>query len=78
MTMKQAIELFRSHQQTHVRQKTQDSYRYLIHNFETLFGDSLLEAITSEDIYQFLLIVTEGRAKSSARLRYAQVKSRHG
>jgi len=75
MTMKQAIELFRSHQQAHIRKKTQDSYRYLVHNFETLFGDSLVEAISSEDIYQFLLIVTEGRAKSSARLRYAQVKA---
>ena len=75
MTMKQAIEHFRSHQQAHVRQKTQNSYRYLIHNFETLFGDSLVEAISSEDIYQFLLIVTEGRAKSSARLRYAQIKA---
>jgi hypothetical protein len=30
VTIKQAIELFRSHQAVHIRQKTQDSYRYLM------------------------------------------------
>jgi len=75
MTVKQAIELFRSHQQVQVRQTTRDGYRYLIRNFEALFGDSPVEAISSEDIYQFLLILTEGRTKVSARLRYAQIKA---
>jgi integrase/recombinase XerD len=75
MTVKQAIELFGSHQKVQVRQNTRDGYRYLIRNFEALFGDSPVEAISSEDIYQFLLILTEGRTKVSARLRYAQVKA---
>jgi integrase/recombinase XerD len=75
MTVKQAIEIFRSHQQTHGRQKTRNSYHHVIGNFETLFGDSRAETMTSEDVYQFLLIMTEGRAKSSARLRYAQIKA---
>ena len=75
MAVKQAIELFGSHQQVHVRQKTRDGYRYLIRNFEALFGDSPVEAISSEDIYRFLLILTEGRTKVSARLRYAQTKA---
>jgi integrase len=40
-----------------------------------LFGETAIEAISAEDIHQFLLIVTDGRARSSARLRYAQVKA---
>ena len=75
MTVKQAIELFGSHRQVQVRQNTRDGYRYLIRNFEALFGDSPVEAVSSEDIYQFLLILTEGRTKVSARFRYAQVKA---
>jgi hypothetical protein len=35
----------------------------------------MMEAISVEDIHQFLLIGTDGRARSSARLRYAQVKA---
>ncbi len=75
MTVKEAIELFGSHQQAHVRQKTRHGCRYLIRNFEMLFGDPHVEEISREDIYQFLLIMTEGRTKSSARLRYAQLKA---
>ena len=52
MTVRQAIELFGSHQRIQVRQKTRDGYRYLIRNLEALFGDSPVEAISSEDIYQ--------------------------
>jgi integrase len=40
-----------------------------------LFGETAIEAISAEDIHQFLLIVTDGRARLSARLRYAQVKA---
>ena len=34
-----------------------------------------LKAISPQDLYQFLLIFGEGRARSTARLRYAQLKS---
>jgi len=75
MTVKEAVELFRSYQKSHVREKTRQSYEYLIRNFEALFAELTIEAISVEDVHQFLLIVTDGRAKSSARLRYAQLKA---
>ena len=34
-----------------------------------------MEGISSQDLYQLLLLLTEGRARTTARLRYAQLKS---
>jgi integrase/recombinase XerD len=75
MTIQEGIELFRSHQKNQAREKTRQSYAYLLRNFETLFGETVLKQISTEHIHRFLLIVTDGRAKSSARLRYAQLKA---
>jgi integrase/recombinase XerD len=75
MTLQEGIELFRTHQKNQAREKTRESYTYLLRNFETLFGETMMDAISAEDIHQFLLIVTDGRARSSARLRYAQLKA---
>ena len=75
MTIQEGIELFRTHQKSQAREKTRESHAYLVRNLETLFGETVLEAIRAEDIHQFLLTVTDGRARSSARLRYAQVKA---
>ncbi|MGD0238546.1 MAG: site-specific integrase [Syntrophorhabdales bacterium] len=75
MTLQEGIKLFRTHQKSQAREKTRESYAYLLRNLETLFGETTVEAVSGEDIHQFLLIVTDGRARSSARLRYAQVKA---
>jgi integrase len=75
MTIQKGIELFRTHQKNQAREKTRESYAYLLRNLEALFGDTTVEAVSAEDIHRFLLIVTDGRARSSARLRYAQVKA---
>ena len=75
MTVQEGVELFRTHQKSQMRKKTRESYAYLLRNLETLFGETAVDAVTPEDIHQFLLIVTDGRARSSARLRYAQVKA---
>jgi integrase len=74
MTLREAIELFKDHQKNGMRDKTRGSYGYLFRNLEALFGDSAIEDISSQDLYQFLLLLTEGRARSTARLRYAQLK----
>jgi hypothetical protein len=44
-------------------------------NLEALLGDHVLDSIGSQDLYQFLILLTEGRAKSIARLRYTQLKA---
>jgi integrase/recombinase XerD len=75
MTIQEGIELFRTHQKNQTREKTRESYAYLLRNLEMLFGETAMDAISAEDIQQFLLIVTDGRARSSARLRYAQTKA---
>ena len=75
MTLREAIELFRDHQKNSAKEKTRESYDHLFRNLEALLGDAALEDISSQDLYQFLLLLTEGRARSTARLRYAQLKS---
>ena len=75
MTVHVAIELFREHQKNSARDKTRESYGHLLRDLEVLFGDRVLENIGSQDLYQFLITLTEGRAKNTARLRYAQLKA---
>ncbi len=75
MTLRSAIELFRDHQKNSDREKTRESYSYLFRNLEALLGDTAIDDISSQDLYQFLLLLTEGCARSTARLRYAQLKA---
>ncbi|MGD0659887.1 MAG: site-specific integrase [Syntrophorhabdales bacterium] len=75
MTLHEAIELFKDHQKNSAKEKTRESYDYLFRNLETLLDNVALEIISPQDLYQFLLILGEGRARSTARLRYAQLKS---
>ncbi|MGD0229946.1 MAG: site-specific integrase [Syntrophorhabdales bacterium] len=75
MTLRDAIEQFRDHQKGSAKEKTRESYGYLFRNMEALLGDVVVEDVSSQDLYQFLLLLTEGRARTTARLRYAQLKS---
>ena len=45
MTIQEGIELFRSHQKSQAREKTRESYAYLLRNLETLFGETAVNAI---------------------------------
>jgi len=75
MTLRHAIEIFKDHQKSSARHKTQESYGYLFKNLDVLLGDVTLDSISAEDLYQFLMLLTEGKARSTARLRYAQLKA---
>lgn len=75
MTLHTAIELFRDHQKNNVREKTRESYSHVFRNLEALLGVTAIDDISSQDLYQFLLLLTEGCARSTARLRYAQLKA---
>src|SRR3990170_3200320 len=75
MTTKEAMTLFKNHQRSGLKQRTQQSYNYPLHRFETLFGDRPVESIGPEEIYQFLETLTEHSSKSTRRLRYAQIKA---
>jgi integrase len=75
MTITEAIALFKNHQKANLKQRTQQSYNYLLQRFEKHFADRSLESIRPEEIYQFLETLTERYAKSTRRLRYAQTKA---
>lgn len=75
MTLRDAIEQFKEHQKTSAKKKTRESYDYVFRNMEALLGKIMFEDISAQDLYQFLLLLTEGRARATAYLRYAQVKS---
>jgi integrase/recombinase XerD len=75
MIVKEAIDIFQSSQKNIHRKRTKDSYRYLLEHFEKQFTDDHIERITPDQIYQFLEALTEHAAKSTRRLRYAQLKA---
>lgn len=75
MTVRDAIHIFQISQKNLHRKRTTDSYRYLLEHLENHFTDSHVEAITFDQIYQFLETLTEHSAKTTRRLRYAQLKA---
>ncbi|MEI8173633.1 MAG: site-specific integrase [Deltaproteobacteria bacterium] len=75
MTVRDAIHIFQISQKNVHRKRTTDSYRYLLEHLENHFTDSHVERITPNQIYQFLEALTEHTAKSTRRLRYAQLKA---
>ncbi|MCK9276257.1 MAG: phage integrase N-terminal SAM-like domain-containing protein [Syntrophales bacterium] len=75
MKIKDAITLFQYHQQSNMKQRTKDSYRFLLQRFSDFCGDKDFDSIGSDMIFQFLENLTQSQAKSTRRLRYAQMKA---
>jgi integrase/recombinase XerD len=75
MTVRDAIHIFQISQKNLHRKRTTDSYRYILEHFKKHFTDSHVEEITPDQIYHFWEDLTEHMAKSTRRLRYAQVKA---
>ena len=75
MNVQEAVTLFRYYQQSHHRKRTIDSYQTLVGTFEKAYGNRSLESLQPDEMYQFLEHFTEGGAKSTRRLRYAQLKA---
>ena len=64
-----ALKIFRDYQKANLKPSTTGGYRYLLDNFEDLFGEKDLKSINSEDAYHFLEIITEKCFKSTKRHR---------
>ena len=75
MTMKEAIALFKYYLQSNHKQRTIESYSYLIEKYETRFAHRPVDSIGPDEIFQFLENLTQNLAKSTRRLRYAQLKA---
>lgn len=70
-----ALKIFKDYQQSNLKQRTVIGYRYLLNTFEELFGERDLTSITSEEIVEFLELLTETRSQTTKRHRYAQLKA---
>jgi integrase len=75
MTTKEAITLFTYYLQSNHKQRTLDSYRVILDRFAAIYAQRSLDAITPDEIFHFLETLTQNLAKSTRRLRYAQVKA---
>ncbi|MGD0238311.1 MAG: site-specific integrase [Syntrophorhabdales bacterium] len=75
MTVKEAINLFQCHQRSNVKQRTMQSYAYPLQRFRIQYGERFLESFTPDELFTFLENLTQHHAKSTRRLRYAQIKA---
>ena len=75
MIMQEAIRLFRQYLQSNHKQRTIDSYVYLLSRFEMIYVQRALDSIGPDEIYTFLEDLTKDLAKSTRRLRYSQLKT---
>jgi len=75
MKVKEAISLFRYDQKNNLKQRTINSYKYLLHRFETIYAERSIDSISPDEILQLLEDLTLNDAKSTRRLRYSQIKT---
>jgi integrase len=75
MTIQKAIKHYIEHQRTSVKKKTQEGYKKLLDCFLSEFYDRTIETIKAEELYRFLETYAEGFAKSTRRLKYAQLRA---
>ncbi len=75
MNVKEAVSLFRFYQQSNHRRRTAESYRFLLQSLDVLFANQSIETLRPDAIYDFLERMTRDLAKSTRRLRYAQLKA---
>ncbi len=75
MNTKEAMVLFKYYLQSNHKQRTIESYRLLLERFEVIYAQRDLEDIPPDEIFHFLENLTGNMAKSTRRLRYAQLKA---
>jgi integrase len=75
MTTKEAITLFKYYLQSNHKTRTISSYTLLLDRFNTIHAEKALDEISPDEIFHFLEDLTRNLAKSTRRLRYAQLKA---
>ncbi|MHB8092563.1 MAG: tyrosine-type recombinase/integrase, partial [Syntrophales bacterium] len=75
MITKEAITLFNYNLQSNHKQRTIKSYSLITGRFDAIYGQRPMDTITPEEIFHFLEDLTKNMAKSTRRLRYAQLKA---
>jgi integrase len=75
MTTKEAITLFKYYLQSNHKTRTMESYALLLDRFNAIHAGRPLDHISPDEIFHFLEDLTRNLAKSTRRLRYAQLKA---
>ena len=75
MSTKEAITLFKYYLQSNHKRRTIESYTLLLDRFNAIHAGRLLGDISPDEIFHFLEDLTRALAKSTRRLRYAQLKA---
>lgn len=75
MKISMALKVFRDYQKANLRASTAEGYRYVLRLFEEFFATKEFGSLASEELYNFMEMVTEGNAKSTKRHRYSQLKA---
>jgi integrase/recombinase XerD len=75
MTTKEAITLFKYYLQSNHKTRTIGSYNLLLDRFNAIHAEKALDEISPDEIFHFLEDQTRNLAKSTRRLRYAQLKA---
>jgi integrase/recombinase XerD len=75
MTTKEAITLFKYYLQSNHKTRTIESYTLLLDRFNVIYAEKALDGISPDEIFHFLEDMTRSMAKSTRRLRYAQLKA---
>ena len=75
MTTQESIRLFENYLNSNHKQRTIDSYGPMLSRFELIYSQRALDSIGTDEIYTFLETLTQDLAKSTRRLRYAQLKA---
>jgi hypothetical protein len=65
MTTQEAIRLFNNYLQSNHKQRTIDSYVYLLSRFERNYAERALDSIGPDEIYTSLESLTQDLAKST-------------
>jgi len=75
MTIQEAIELFKRHQNATVRKSTIRSYAKFLERFKERFVGREVVSLSADDIGKFLEECAEALNRSTRHLRYAQLKA---
>ena len=75
MTMQEAIEHFSEHLRISAKKRTLEGYKKLLEQLQTKFNGRQIEEITAEELCKCLETFTEGLARATRRLRYAQLRA---
>jgi hypothetical protein len=68
MTIKEAVTLFSHHQRSNLRARTVQSYRPLLQRFGGQFWERSFDPLGSDEIFQFLEMLTGDHSKSTRPL----------